>query len=50
MLSNILRGRFRGISERRLMNCLTNLGRDVQIIVKPARNSPLKGQLSVVFA
>jgi predicted XRE-type DNA-binding protein len=50
MLSNILRGRFRGISERRLMDCLTNLGRDVQIVVKPARNSRLKGQLSVVFA
>ena len=30
MLSNILRRRFRGISERRLMDCLTKLGRDVR--------------------
>ena len=40
-LSNLLRGRFRGFSERRLMDCLTKLGRDVQIVVKatpvPAR-------------
>ncbi len=49
MLSNILRGRFRGMSERRLMDCLTKLGRDVQIVVKPARHSRSKGQLSVVF-
>jgi predicted XRE-type DNA-binding protein len=30
-LSNLLRGRFRGFSERRLMDCLTNLGRDIQM-------------------
>lgn len=30
-LSRILRGDFRGVSERRLMDCLTKLGRDVQI-------------------
>jgi predicted XRE-type DNA-binding protein len=33
-LSRILRGGFRGVSERRLMDCLTSLGRDVQIVVK----------------
>lgn len=49
MLSNILRGRFRGMSERRLMDCLTKLGRDVQIVVKVAPHSRSKGQLSVVF-
>src|ERR1700692_2500570 len=33
-ISRLLRGEFRGISERRLLQCLTRLGRDVQIIVK----------------
>lgn len=49
-LSNLLRGQFRGISERRLMNCLTKLGRDVQIVVKAAPRSRGSGRLSVVFA
>src|ERR1700674_2224445 len=30
-VSALLRGQFRGISERKLIECLTNLGRDVQI-------------------
>jgi predicted XRE-type DNA-binding protein len=29
-LSGLLRGQFRGISERKLIDCLTNLGRDVE--------------------
>lgn len=33
-ISRMLRGEFRGISERRLLQCLTRLGRDVQIVVK----------------
>jgi predicted XRE-type DNA-binding protein len=49
-LSNLLRGQFRGISERRLMDCLTKLGRDVQIVVKAAPRSRGSGRLSVVFA
>ncbi len=49
-LSNLLRGRFRGISERRLMDCLTKLGRDVQIVVKAAPRSRGNGRLSIVFA
>lgn len=35
-LSNILRGRFAGISEDRLMRCLAALGRDVTIVVGKA--------------
>ena len=35
-ISALLKGRFRGISERRLLECLTRLGRDVHIVVKPA--------------
>ena len=32
-LSNILRGRFAGVSEDKLMRCLAGLGRDVTILV-----------------
>jgi predicted XRE-type DNA-binding protein len=49
-LSNLLRGQFRGFSERRLMDCLTKLGRDVQIVVKTTPRSRRDGRLSVVFA
>ena len=36
-VSAMLNGRFRGISEDRLMRCLLALGQNVQIVVKPAR-------------
>jgi predicted XRE-type DNA-binding protein len=49
-VSALLRGNFRGISERRLMDCLTRLGSDVQVVVKPAPRSRHTGKLSVVFA
>ena len=49
-LSNLVRGRFRGFSERRLMDCLTKLGRDVQIVVKATPRSRRDGRLSIVFA
>jgi predicted XRE-type DNA-binding protein len=49
-LSNLLRGRFRGFSERRLMDCLTKLGRDIQIVVKATPHSRRDGRLSIVFA
>jgi len=49
-LSNLLSGRFRGFSERRLIDCLTKLGRDVQIVVKAAPRSRGNGRLSIVFA
>jgi len=38
-VSQMLRGQFRGISEDRMMRCLTALGQDVQIVVKPARKA-----------
>ena len=48
-ISKLLKGQFRGISERRLLRCLTKLGRDVQIVVKPApRRRP--GLLTLLFA
>jgi len=47
-VSALLKGNFRGISERRLMDCLTRLGRDVQVVVKPAPRHRSTGKLSVV--
>ena len=49
-LSNMLRGRFRGISESKTLECLTLLGRDVQIVVKTASRSRKTGQVSALFA
>jgi len=47
-LSNLLRGHFHGVSERRLIECLTRLGRDVDIVVKEEPRSRSTGRLSVV--
>jgi len=49
-LSNMLRGRFRGISEVKMLECLTKLGRDVQIVVKTSSRSRKTGHVSVLFA
>jgi len=46
-LSNILRGQFHGVSERRLIDCLTRLGHDVEIVVKKKPRSRASGKLSV---
>jgi predicted XRE-type DNA-binding protein len=49
-LSKMLNGHFRGISETKMIECLTRLGRDVQIVVGPARRRSLSGHVAVVFA
>lgn len=49
-LSNMLRGRFRGISEAKMMDCLTRLGSDVEIVVKPPHRAKTAGHISVTFA
>ena len=49
-LSGLLRGQFRGISETKMLECLTRLGRDIQIVVKSAPRSRKEGHVSVVFA
>jgi predicted XRE-type DNA-binding protein len=46
-LSNLLRGQFRGISEKKLMDCLTRLGRDIEIVVRPAPRSRREGKITV---
>lgn len=49
-ISNMLRGKFRGISEAKMLECLTRLGRDVQIVVKLTRTKRKVGNLEVVFS
>lgn len=48
-LSNLLRGQFRGISETKMLDCLTRLGQDVTITVSPARRVPSIGRVAVEF-
>ena len=46
-LPNLLRGQFRGVSEKKLMECLTRLGRDIEIVVRPAPRSRREGKITV---
>jgi predicted XRE-type DNA-binding protein len=51
-VSLLLRGQFRGISEAKMLECLARLGRDIDIVVKPARRKAVAdsaGQVNVVF-
>lgn len=49
-LSNLLNGKFRGISEIKMLDCLTRLGRDVQIVIGSDRHAATPGRVSVVAA
>lgn len=49
-LSKMLRGQFRGISESKMIDCLARLGRNVEIVVGPARRAKSAGSVAVVFA
>ena len=49
-VSALLKGRFRGISEHRLLECLTRLGRDVHIVIKPAPRNRSNGRFSLSVA
>lgn len=49
-VSHILHGRLGGFSTQRLMEFLTALGRDVQIVVRPAPRSRRRGRLQVAAA
>lgn len=48
-ISKLLKGQFRGISAQRLLRCLTRLGSDIEILVKPLATSR-HGRLTVRFA
>jgi phage-related protein len=49
-LSGMLRGRFRGISETKMLQCLNRLGRDVDIVVRERSRVGASGRTRVVFA
>ena len=49
-VSGLLKGQFRGISEHRLLECLTRLGRDVHIVIKPTPRSRPNGRLTLSVA
>lgn len=49
-VSALLKGQFRGISEHRLLECLTRLGRDVHIVIKPTPKSRSNGRLTLSVA
>lgn len=49
-LSGLLRGQFRGVSETRMLECLTRLGRDIEIVIKTAPRSRTEGHVFVIFA
>jgi len=49
-VSAMLRGQFRGFSERKLIDCLTSLGRDVQIVIKESPQRRAGGKLTVIVA
>lgn len=41
-LSDLLKGKFRGVSEAKMLECITRLGRDIRIVInaheRPANN------------
>jgi predicted XRE-type DNA-binding protein len=47
-VSGMLRGDFSNLSERKLMECLNQLGYDIEIKVKPAANAVGQRTLAVV--
>jgi len=49
-LSTLLRGQFRGVSEKKLMNCLVKLGHDIEIVVRPVPRSRREGRISIALA
>jgi predicted XRE-type DNA-binding protein len=49
-LSKMLRGQFRGISETKMLDCLTRLGRDIQIVIGSEQRSSSTGRVEVVSA
>ncbi len=47
-LSGLLRSQFRGISEAKMLACLTRLGRNVRVVVGPARRRAGAGRIEVL--
>jgi predicted XRE-type DNA-binding protein len=49
-LSKMLRGQFRGISEAKMLECLTRLGRDIQIVFGSEQHANATGRVEVISA
>ena len=49
-LSKMLRGQFRGISEAKMMECLTKLGRDIRIVIGSESVTASIGRVEVISA
>lgn len=49
-VSALLKGQFRGISEAKMLECLARLGRDVRIVIGPARPRSKPGHVELEFA
>lgn len=49
-LSALRNGRFRGISETRMLDALRALGSDVEVVVHPPRTDLGPGRMTVTFA
>jgi predicted XRE-type DNA-binding protein len=49
-LSKMLRGQFHGISQTKMLECLTRLGRDIQILISPEKSASPMGRVEVVSA
>ena len=49
-LSRLLRGKFRGISETKMITCLNLLGNDVEIVVRQVYHDSTEGHTQVTFA
>ncbi len=47
-LSNLVNGKFRGISETKMLDCLTRLGRNVTIVIGADRHTATPGRIYVV--
>lgn len=49
-LSKMLRGQFNGISESKMIDCLTRLGHDIQIVIGASSTHGSVGRIDVVSA
>lgn len=49
-LSKMLRGQFRGISETKMLECLTKLGRDIRIVISSEESAAMIGSVQVISA
>ena len=48
-ISTMLRGKFRGISEAKMLECMNRLGRDVEIVVRKSPATHSTGCTRVLF-